>query len=450
MKASVERIEGNFARLTIEVDDEQVRQALDESYRKLARRISVPGFRRGKVPRRVLEMRIGKGALYEDALKTLVPQAYADAVRQTGIDPIDQPDFEMEQIEDDRPLTFKAKVLVRPQVELCDYRSIRVERKAKQVEAADVDRYMRVLQENRAVAVSADHDKVAMGDLVTVDLALTSGGKSLEARGGGKDLTVEVGAKHDLPGLGEGLIGLAVGDERDIETRLPEDFHEREHAGQPAVAHVKVKQIRQRNLPELDDEFARTAGGYESLDAMRQDVRERLRRAAEGRAASEYRKAVIDKITEGSKVDVPEVLVEREMDRTVQSLADNLAQQGLTLEGYLEACGLDREALRRSYREDAYAAVKSELVMDAVSKAEGITATSDEIDSELGKFAGREGKTTQEVRELLEKAGRIADIEHAVVRRKTVDHLVRLAAGEQASDPQGEGGVASEPCPDRG
>ncbi|MEW5866676.1 MAG: trigger factor [Bacillota bacterium] len=430
MEATVERIEGNFAHLAIEVDEAQVKRALDESYRKLAQRVIVPGFRKGKVPRHVLEMRIGKGALYEDALKALVPRAYADAVKETGIDPIDQPDFDVEQIEDGRPLKFKARVLVRPEVKLCDYRAVRVEKNVPRVEDDEVDQYIRVLQQNRSAAVPADHDTVAEGDLVTVDMALTSEGKPLEVRGGGKDLVIEVGAKQDLQGLGQGLVGLAIGDEKDIETLLPENFHDKDYAGKAAVAHVKVKDIRQRKLPELDDEFARAVGGYESLDAMRRDIRERLQKAAEGRAETEYKKAVINEITKESEVDVPEVLVERQVDRMVRSLADSLAQQGLTLEGYLDACGLDQDALRKSYRDDAYSMVKSELVMDAVSKAEGITATRDEIDTELREVANRERKTVEEIRELLTKIGRIGDIEDAIVRRKTIDHLVRLSAGE--------------------
>ncbi|MEW6227496.1 MAG: trigger factor, partial [Bacillota bacterium] len=227
MKATAERIEGNFAHLAIEVDEAQVKRALDESYRKLAQRVAVPGFRKGKAPRHILEMRIGKGALYEDALKALVPRAYADAVKETGIDPIDQPDFDVEQIEDGRPLKFKARVLVRPEVKLCDYRAVRVEKKTPRVEDDDVDRYIRVLQQNRSVAVPADHDTVAEGDLVTVDMALTSEGKPLEVRDGGKDLVIEAGAKQGLQGLGQGLVGLAVGDEKDIETTLPENFHDK-------------------------------------------------------------------------------------------------------------------------------------------------------------------------------------------------------------------------------
>lgn len=430
MKTTVERIEGNFAHLAVEVDEAQVKRAFDESYRKLAQRVVVPGFRKGKVPRHILEMRIGKGALYEDALKTLVPRAYSDAVKETGIDPIDQPDFDVEQIEDGGWLKFKAKVLVRPEVKLCDYRAIRVEKKMPRVEDDEVDRYVRVLQRNRGVAVPADHDTVAEGDLVTVDMALTSGGEPVEIRGPGKDLVIEAGAEQDLQGLGQALVGLAVGDEKDIETALPEGFHDKDYAGKAAVAHVKVKDIRQMRLPELDDEFAKAAGGYESLEAMRQDIRERLQKAAEGRAETEYVKAVIDKITEESEVDVPEVLVERRVDLSVRNLADSLARQGLTLEGYLDACGLDQEALRKSYREHAYSVVKSELVMDAVSKAEGIAATRDEIDTELKEIASRENKTVEEIRELLAKMGRISDIEDTIVRKKTIDNLVRLLAGE--------------------
>lgn len=430
MKAAVERIEGNFAHLAIEVEEPQVQRALDEGFRRLVQRVNVPGFRRGRVPRPVLERRIGKGALYEEALKTLIPRAYADAVRETGIDPIDEPEFDVQEVDDGRPLKFTARVLVRPQVKLPDYRSIRVEKRAPRVEDEEVDRYLRTLQQNRSTAVPADHDRVRDGDLVTLDMQLVSDGETLEIRDGGRDLTIEVGARQDLPGLGEGLVGLAVGDEKDIETTLPSDFRDKERAGKPARAHVKVKAIRERRVPALDDEFAKAVGGYESLEAMRQDVRDRLQRAAEGRADADYRKSVIDRVTSESEVDVPEVLVDREVDRMMRGLANGLAQQGLTLDAYLEACGMDRDALRRDYRAEAYSTVKSELVLHAIGKAEGFVATSGEVDEKVAEIAEREQRSVDEVRELLSKTGRIEDVEAMIVREKAIEHLVRLAAGE--------------------
>lgn len=430
VKAAVERIEGNFAHLDIEVDEAQVSRALDESYRRLAQRVTVPGFRKGKVPRQILEMRLGKGALYEDALKRLVPHVYMEAVKETGIDPVDEPDFDIEQIEEGKPLRFKAKVLVRPEVKLPDYRAIRVEKTAPEVGDDEVDRYIEVLRRNRATAEPADHDTVQAGDLVTVDLELTSDGKPLEVRGGGKDLVIEAAAKQDLPGLGEGLIGLKPGEEKTIETTMPETYPEKSLAGKPARARVVVKEIRVRKLPDVNDEFAKAVGGYDSLDAMRRDIRERLQKSAESRAEAEYRKTVVERITQEAEVDVPEPLVDRQVDFMIRDLAESLAQQGMTLEGYLEACGLDEEALKKSYRDEAQALVKSDLVLDAISKAEGFTATDDEVNSRIAQIASRQGRTADEVRELLTRTGRIHSIEDAIVREKTIDRLVQLAKGE--------------------
>ncbi|MGE5588523.1 MAG: trigger factor [Clostridia bacterium] len=430
VKAAVERIEGNFAHLDIEVDEAQVDRALDESFRRLAQRVTVPGFRKGKVPRPILEMRLGKGALYEDALKRLVPHGYMEAVKETGIEPLDEPDFDIEQLEEGKPLKFKAKVLVRPEVKLPDYRAIRVEKTTPEVGDDEVDRYIEVLRRNRATAEPADHDAVQAGDLVTVDLELTSDGKRLEVRGGGKGLVVEAAAKQDLPGLGEGLIGLKPGGEKTIETTVPATYPEKGLAGKPALARVVVKEIRVRKLPDVNDEFAKAVGGFDSLDAMKRDIRERLEKSAQSRAEAEYRKAVVDRITQEAEVDVPEPLVDRQVDFMVRDLAESLAQQGMTLEGYLEACGMDEEALRKSYRDDAKALVKSELVLDAISKAEGFAATSDEVDSRIAQIASRQGGTVDEVRELLTKTGRIHSVEEAIVREKTIDRLVQLAKGE--------------------
>ncbi|MDI7247355.1 MAG: trigger factor [Bacillota bacterium] len=430
MKAAVERIEGNFAHLDIEVDEAEVSRALDESYRRLAQRVTVPGFRKGRVPRQILEMRLGKGALYEDALKRLVPQGYAEAVKETGIEPVDEPDFDIEQIEEGKPLKFKAKVLVRPEVKLPDYRAIRVDKTTPKVGDDEVDRYIEVLQRNRATAEPADHDTVQAGDLVTVDVELTSGGKLLEVRGDGKGLVIEAAAKQDLPGLGEGLIGLKTGEEKVVETTVPETYPDKSFAGKPAQARVMVKEIRERKLPEVNDEFAKAVGGYDSLDAMKRDIRERLQKSAESRAEAEYRKAVVDRITQEAEVDIPEPLVDRQVDFMVRDLAGGLAQQGMTLEGYLEACGLDEETLKKSYRDEAKKLVKTDLVLDAITRAEGFAATDDEVNSRIAEIASRQGKTTDEIRELLTKAGRIHSIEDAIVREKTVDNLTRLAKGE--------------------
>jgi len=436
VKAAVERIEGNFAHLDIEVDEAQVDRALNESYRRLAQRVTVPGFRKGKVPRQILEMRLGKGALYEDALKRLVPTGYVEAVRQTGIDPVDEPDFDIEQIEEGKPLRFKAKVLVRPEVKLPDYRAIRVEKTVPEVGDDEVDRYIEVLRRNRGTAEPVARDTVEAGDLVTVDLKLVSDGKPLEVRGGGKDLTVEAAPKQDLPGLGEGLIGLKRGEARAIETTVPETYPDKAFAGKPAQAHVTIKDIRVRKLPEVNDEFAKAVGGYDSLDAMKQDIRERLQKSAQSRAEAEYRKAVVDRITQEAEVDVPEPLVDRQVNSMIMDLTESLAQQGMTLEGYLEACGMDEEALKQSYRDEARALVKADLVLDAISKAEGFAASRDEVDSRIAEIASRQGRAVDEVRELLTKTGRIHNIEETIVREKTIDRLVQLASG--AADASGE------------
>ncbi|MGE5584024.1 MAG: trigger factor [Bacillota bacterium] len=426
----MERIEENFAHLDIEVDEAEVSRALDESYRRLAQRVTVPGFRKGRAPRQILEMRLGKGALYEDALKSLVPRGYAEAVKETGIHPIDEPDFDIEQIEEGKSLKFRAKVLVRPEVRLPDYRAIRVEKVTPEVGEGEVDRFIETLQRNRATAEPADHDTVQAGDLVTVDLELTCGGEPVEVRGDGKGLVVEAAAKQDLPGLGEGIIGLKPGEEKVIETIVPESHPDKNLAGKPAEARVVIREIRVRRLPEVNDEFAKAVGDYESLEAMKQDIRERLQKSAESRAEAEYRKAVVDRITQEAEVDVPEPLVDRQVDFMVRDLAGGLAQQGMTLEGYLEACGLDEETLRKSYRDEAKKIVKTDLVLDAITRAEGFAATDDEVNSRIAEIASRQGKTADEIRELLTRAGRIHSIEDAIVREKTVDNLIRLANGE--------------------
>ncbi|NLB74741.1 MAG: trigger factor [Firmicutes bacterium] len=431
MKATVEKLEDSFAHLAIEVDENRFQKSLDESYHRLSYRVRVPGFRKGRVPRQILEMRIGKETLIEDALKSLIPEMYVEAVKETGIDPLDEPEFTVTDAEEGKPMKFTAKVLVRPEVRLPDYKQIRIEREIPEVSDEDVDRQIRVLRENQAVFVTVDRDTVAEGDYVLAKVSVTSDGQPVDLGIGEDPVLVQAGnEKGDVLGIGKGIVGLKTGEEADIEITLPEGSPDEDFAGKQGIACVEVEGIREKEIPELTDEFAQAVGGFESVDAMRQGIREIIERSVKERFETEYINKVVDKITEEAEVDVPEILVEREIDRTLRNLEASLVQQGLSLEGYLESCGLDNEALRSNYRDEAYTGVKAEFVLDAVAKAEGFEASDDEVNEKVKVLSEYRESPFDDMKELLRQSGRIRQIESAIIREKTRKRLAELAAGE--------------------
>ena len=431
MKATVEKLENSFAYLSIEVEESRLQRSLDESYHRLSYRVKVPGFRKGRVPKRILEMRIGKETLIEDALRSLIPEVYVEAVKELGIDPLDEPELSVSEAEEGKPLKLTAKVLVRPEVKLPDYKQIRIGKEIPEVSDEDVDRQIQILRENQAVLVPVDREIVQDGDYVLVKVNVTSQGQDVDLGIGDEAVIIRAGdGEGSFLDINKGVVGLKIGDEAEIEATLPERFQDEKFAGKQGLASVKVEAIRKREVPELTDEFAKAMGDFENVDAMRQGIREILEKSVKERFETEYIDKVVDKITEEAEVDVPEILVEREIDRTLRNFEANLVEQGLSLEGYLESCGLDKEALHSNYRDDAYSAVKSEFVLDAIAEAEGFEAQDDEVNEKVKVIADYKESPFEDMKELLTQSGRIRQIESAIIREKTRKRLGELAASE--------------------
>lgn len=430
MKATVEKLENSFAHLSIEVGESRFRGFLDESYSKFSRQVRVPGFRKGKVPKQILEMRIGKETLIEDALKNLIPEVYVEAVEATGIDPLDEPDLKITEAEEGKPIKLTAKVLVRPEIKLPDYRQIRVEKEMPEVSDEDVDKQIQIFRENQATLVPVDHDTVADHDFVLAKINVTFEGQTIDLGIGDDSILVEAGDdKADFLGISRGVTGLKINDETEIEATLPEGFHQKEYAGKQVLVKIKIDGIRKKELPEVNDEFAKAFGDFQDINAMRQAIRENLEDSIKKRLEIEYINKVIDEISKETEVDVPEILVERQIDGTLNNLESTLAEQGLTMEGYLESCGFDKEDLRDNYRDDAYAVVKADLVLDAIAKAEGLEAADNEIDDRIRIIANYKESSFEDMKELLIQSGRIKQIENAIIKEKTRKRLGEFAQG---------------------
>ncbi len=381
MKAELEKLQNGLATLSVEVDAGRVNTALEEAYRRLVKRVNVPGFRKGKAPRPILERHVGKAALWNEALDGLLAESYRAAVASTGIEPVDEPRFQVERMADGEPLVFKATVWVRPEVRLGDYRSITASRQVPEVTAADVERYLERMREGQARLEVEEGASVREGHFVVVSYEILVDGAPL--RGGrGEQVMFQVGAGQLPPEVERGLLGMRPGDEGEIPFALPDGAGEG-LAGKTGVFKVQLHEVKRKVLPALDDDFARQLGEYASLEELRSEAENRLRLAAERKADEELAGRVVQEVVERSEVSVPPVLVDRRMDTLLRRWLAELRQAGIAPGDYLAAAGVSAEDFQNDLRRQAEAEVRAELVIDAVAKAEGIEASDGEVQERL-------------------------------------------------------------------
>ncbi len=427
MKTSVEKLENDCVALEIEVDSEQVEKALDRAYRKVVREINIPGFRKGKAPRSVVESRFGKEVLYEEAIDYLIPSAYKEALEIHNLEPIDQPDIDILEFESGKPFRFKATVQLKPEVVLGEYRGVAVTKRIRKVDDHDVDHMLEHLREGQAQLVVAERDTVAEGDYVVIDFEGYIDGQPFQG-GAAKAYQLQVGSGRLVPGFEEQLVGAKVNEEIDVKVTFPENYHNEELAGKDAVFKVTVNEIKVRQLPELDDDFAKDVSDKETLAELREQIRENLEKEAVNRAEDALRNQVIEAVAAQAQVNLPEVLIEREIQSMLDDMRQSLAFQGLTLEMYLEATEQTLEQLKDEMRPDAEKRVKASLVIEAVAEAEGIEATPEDIDARIEEMlAGREGNEREEMKKSLQREEVRERIASSIRVRKTVDFLVEHA-----------------------
>lgn len=421
MSAKWEKLEGNEGVLTVEVDVDTFNNALDEAFKKVVKKVNVPGFRKGKMPRPMFEKRFGVESLYQDALDILLPESYAKAVEEAGIEPVDRPEIDIETIEQGQPVVFTAKVTVKPEVKLGEYKGLEVERLEATVTDEEVEAELKSLQERQAELVVKEEGTVENGDTVVMDF---EGFVNDEAFEGGKaeNYSLEIGSGSFIPGFEEQLVGLESGAEKDVEVTFPEEYHAEDLAGKPAVFKVKIHEIKGKELPELDDEFAKDVDEeVETLDALKAKTKERLETAKKQDAENHLKDTLIEKATENAEVDVPEAMVNTELDRMLQEFEQRLQMQGMNLELYFQFSGQDEEALRGQMKEDAAKRVKMNLTLEAIVKAENIEVTEEEVNSELENMATMYNMTVDQIKQAL---GNAEGLKEDLKIRKAIDFLV--------------------------
>lgn len=427
MKVSRENGENQQIVLTIEAPAEEWNKAVAQAAKRIAKEVNIPGFRRGKAPRHIIEQRIGKEALIDEAYEKFGPQVFDKALAEEKLELASYPDFERVQAEEGKPFILKATITPKPEVTLGEYKGLKIEKKVEEVTDETVDQHIDKMRDRKSQMVDAPEGSEAkMGDLTTIDFKGFVDGEAFEG-GEGNDYPLRLGSGSFIPGFEDQLVGMKVGEERDVKVTFPENYHSENLSGKEAVFHCKLNKLKNKVLPELNDEFVQQASIFKTVDELKKDVREKLEKAAESKAENDRRVAAIDKAAENASIDIPEVMVEDRIDQMLREFAMRLEQQGMKFEQYLQLSGGDMTKLRDQYRETAEKNVRTDLMLEAVAKAENIEVSDEDIRTEIAMMAQLYNATPAQVQKIVRQQGRLSDLAITVMRRKTakfiVDHL---------------------------
>lgn len=415
---STTKIETNRVELEIAVGQEQFAKAVTVAYRKNIGKMTVPGFRKGKAPRSVVERLYGEGVFYEDAVNELYPEAYEEAVKEAGIEPVDRADVEIVSVGKEG-FTFKAKVTVKPEVEVGEYRGLKAEKVLKTVTEEDIDHEIGHVRERNARSITVEDRPAQNGDTVVIDFDGSVDGVHFDG-GKAENYNLELGSGQFIPGFEEQVVGHSTDEEFDVNVTFPEDYGAKELAGKAAVFAIKLHEIKSRELPELDDEFAKDVSDFDTLDAYKEDVKKHLQEHFDEHAQEDVENALIDQVVAGMKAEIPEVMYERSIDNFVNDFDYRLQSQGLNLETYLQYTGMDMSSFRKTFREQAERQVKIRLALEKIAQIEKFEATAEDIDAEFKKLAERYGVEVDKIR----NAASEDEIKKDVVVNKAVD-LIR-------------------------
>ncbi len=400
MSLQVEKLEGNMAKLTVETSGEEFEKAIEEAYQKNKGRINMPGFRKGKAPRKMIEQMYGKDIFCEDAANDLLPKAYADAVDECEEEIVSRPTVDIVQAESGKPFIFTAEVAIKPEVTLGKYKGIEVEKADTAVTDEEVDAAVEKERENNGRIVAAEGRAVKDGDIITLDFEGFVDGVAFEG-GKGENYPLTIGSNTFIPGFEEQLIGAELDKELDVNVTFPEEYQAEELAGKPAVFKCIVKEIKEKILPELDDEFASEVSEFETLDEYKADVKKNLEEQKEKEAHDDKMDKVVEAIVEDASMDIPEPMIETEQDRMADDFSQRIRMQGLTLEQYFQFTGLTRAAFLEQLKPQALKQIQSRLVLEAVAKAEGLDASDEEYKEEIKKMADAYRRTEEEITDML-------------------------------------------------
>ncbi|MEY8302879.1 trigger factor [Anaerosalibacter bizertensis] len=426
MNAVLEKKENNKATFTIEIGEDKFEKVIQKSYLKNRNRFNIPGFRKGKAPRKIIEMNYGEEIFYEEALNIILPEAYESAIDELELEPVEQPQVDIEELEKGKPVVFKIEVTVKPEVKLGEYKSIEVEKVEYNVKDEDVEKELNSIQEMNARLIDASDREIKDGDILNIDFEGYIDEEKFEG-GTAENQQLEIGSNKFIPGFEEQLIGKKKGEEVEVKVNFPEDYFEESLKGKEAIFKVTINEIKEKELPELDDEFAKDVSEFDTLDEFKESIKEKLEKDMKNKEKVEQEGKVIDKVVEMSEVDIPEVMVDNQIQNEMGQLDYSLRMQGLSIDQYFELTNTDIEDFKEQIKPEAEKRVKTELVLEEIAKVEKIEVENEDIDKELEKMA--EQYQTEDVEKFKEdmKKGDLEYIKTGIIRDKTIELLMANA-----------------------
>lgn len=425
MKAELVKKEGNKVTLKITVDNNKFEEAVNKAYNKTKGKYNIPGFRKGKAPKVVIETQYGKGVFYNDAIDMLFPEVYPEAIKELNIDPIDRPDLDIEEISKDNGLVMVVNVEVKPEFELGAYKGIEISKVDNTVSEEDVEARLNEMVNRNARLTSVEDKALENGDTAVIDFEGFKNGVAFEG-GKGENYNLVIGSNTFIPGFEDQLVGKKAGEEVEVNVTFPEAYHAENLAGKPVVFNVKVNDVKVKEVPALDDEFAKDTTEFETLAELRADVKAKLEEQAKNAADAEMRNALVEKVSANIEVEVPEAMVQHQIDNMLMELNYQLQYQGLNLEQLLQMTGRGLDELREERRADAERLVKSSLVLEAIAEKENVEANDADVDDELEKMAAMYNMEVEKIKSSLRETD-IEDIKGQIKIRKTLDLLVENA-----------------------
>ena len=422
MSLQVEKLEHNMAKLTIEVPAEELEKALETAYQKNKNKISVPGFRKGKAPRNMIEKMYGPAIFYEDAANELIPDAYEKALDECEEEIVSAPKIDVTQIEKGKDFIFTAEVAVKPEVTLGKYKGIKVDEADLAVTEEEINAQIEKERENSARTISVEDRPVKDGDITTLDFEGFVDGVAFEG-GKGTDYPLTIGSGSFIPGFEEQLIGAELNKEVEVNVTFPEDYHAKDLAGKPATFKCKIKDIKEKELPELDDEFASEVSAFDTMAEYKEDVKKSLEMKKADAAKIAKEEAVIDAVIEDAKMDIPDAMVETEQRQIIEEFSQRMRMQGLTMEQYMQFTGMTPQALMDQTKPQALKRIQSRLVLEAVAKAEDLKASEEDYAAEIKDMSEKYQMEEDKIKEMLGEKGK-KQVEEDLAIRKAVDFLV--------------------------
>ena len=428
MSTTVEKISSNKVKLSFDIDAAKFDEAMGKAYIKVRGQVAIPGFRKGHAPRKMIENMYGEGVFYDEAFELIFDEVYGPAIDENKLEVVDRPQVDIQQIGTGKNLQFTCEVFVKPDVTLGEYKGVEVKKEHTLVTEDDVNAEIEKERNKQAAEVSVDDRAVAEGDTVNLDYSGSVDGVKF-AGGTAEGQTLKIGSHTFIPGFEEQMVGMNIGEEKDLNVTFPTEYHAPDLAGKEAVFHVKVNSITETQLPALDDDFAKDISEFDTLDAYKADVRDKLEAQAAERDNNAFTNAVIEKVMANATVEIPDAMVERQIDSMVRNFEARLAQQGLKLADFMKYTGQDEKSFRNQYRDQAEKSVRANLVLEAVENVEKFEAAEEEIDAEIEKFAKQIGQNVEDLKKNLTEGDR-EYFKADVIRDKAVKFLCDNAKAE--------------------